>query len=126
MSEDWTAVSVDCSAAVLAKAPALPWAVPVAESAARSSYRVAGLGREVSLTFQPRADQSYFCVALASMVSKYLRELFMLEFNAFWRGHVPGLKPTAGYPGDAPRFLAAIREKTRELGIGEGAIWRKR
>jgi len=56
-----------------------------------------------SLTFQPRADQSYFCVALASMVSKYLRELLMGEFNRFWQEHVPGLRPTAGYPTDAAR-----------------------
>jgi ribonuclease HII len=100
--------------------------VPMEECNARSTYRVAGLEREVGLTFQPRADQSYFCVALASMVSKYLRELFMGEFNAFWRGHVPGLKPTAGYPGDAPRFLAAIRDKAKALGVREEAIWRKR
>ncbi|MFO0841924.1 MAG: hypothetical protein U0797_05915 [Gemmataceae bacterium] len=100
--------------------------VPVVETAGRSAYHVAGLEREVRLTFQPRADQSYFCVALASMVSKYLRELFMGEFNAFWCGQVPGLKPTAGYPGDAARFFAAVRDKARELRIGEEALWRRR
>jgi ribonuclease HII len=100
--------------------------VPLEEGAARSTYRVAGLDREVRLTFQPRADQSFFCVALASMVSKYLRELFMGEFNAFWCGQVPGLKPTAGYPGDAARFFAAIRDMAKALGICEEAIWRKR
>jgi len=65
-------------------------------------------------------------VALASMVSKYVRELLMREFNAFWQQHVPGLKPTAGYPGDAARFFAAIRPAAVQLGIPEDVLWRRR
>jgi ribonuclease HII len=99
---------------------------PKEESMARSTYRVHGLGRSLSLTFQPRAEQEHFCVALASMVSKYLRELFMGEFNRFWQGHVPGLKATAGYPGDASRFLEAIRPTAATLKVPEGAIWRQK
>jgi ribonuclease HII len=98
----------------------------VEESMEKSAYEVLGLEREVKLTFQPRADQEHFCVALASMVSKYLRELCMGEFNRFWQGHVPGLKATAGYPGDAPRFLEAIRPAAASLRIPEGAIWRQK
>lgn len=98
----------------------------VEEGALRSVYRVVGLGREITLTFQPRADGEWMCVALASMVSKYLRELFMHEFNGFWQTHIPGLKPTAGYPGDAPRFLDAIRPAADKLNIPQGAIWRER
>jgi hypothetical protein len=60
------------------------------------------------------------------MVSKYLRELFMGEFNAFWQRHVPGLKPTAGYPGDANRFFDAIRPKVSELGLSDSMVWRAR
>jgi ribonuclease HII len=96
------------------------------ESMTRSTYRVHGLGRSLALTFQPRADRECFCVALASMVSKYLRELLMGEFNRFWQGHVPGLKSTAGYPGDASRFLEAIRPAAATLKIPEGAIWRQK
>ncbi len=99
---------------------------PLEESMARSTYRVHGLQRALQLTFQPRADQEHFCVALASMVSKYLRELCMGEFNRFWQGHIPGLKATAGYPGDAPRFLEAIRPAAAMLKIPEGAIWRQK
>jgi hypothetical protein len=107
---------------------ALPGGLVVAlrESANESSYRVLGLGREVRLTFLPRADTAHFCVALASMVSKYLRELFMLEWNAWWIAHVPGLKPTAGYPGDAARFFQAIRPIADRLGISERALWRRK
>lgn len=100
--------------------------VPEEERTQRSRYCIVGLPRSVRLTFQPRADQSYFCVALASMVSKYLRELFMVEFNGFWQEQVPGLKPTAGYPGDARRFFEAIQDRAATLKIPEGNIWRCR
>ena len=96
------------------------------EGMARSVYDVLGLGRGVRLTFQPRAEAEHFCVALASMASKYLRELLMLEFNRFWTGQVPGLKPTAGYPGDSARFLAAIRDAAARLGVAEAALWRRK
>ncbi len=96
------------------------------EGAARSVYGVAGLRREVRWTFQPRADAEHFSVALASMVSKYVREVLMGEFNRFWQQQVPDLKPTAGYPGDSRRFYEAIRPAAERLGIAESALWRRR
>jgi hypothetical protein len=107
---------------------ALPDGLVVArhESMARSSYDVLGLDRPVRLTFQPRADAEHFCVALASMASKYVRELLMHEFNAFWRRHLPDLAPTAGYPGDAARFYAAIRPAADRLGLPANSIWRRK
>jgi ribonuclease HII len=96
------------------------------ESMRRSSYHVIGMDREVRLTFEPRADSRHFCVALASMISKYLRELFMLEFNRYWQEQVPGLEATAGYPGDADRFFTAVRPALQRLCIAEETVWRKR
>jgi hypothetical protein len=96
------------------------------EKAERSVYRVDGLDRPVRITFMPRADIENFTVALASMISKYLRELLMREFNRFWRTHVPDLKPTAGYPGDALRYFEAIKPAMAKLGIAERAVWRCR
>jgi hypothetical protein len=96
------------------------------EGMARSAYTVRGVGRDLRLAFQPRADAEHFCVALASMVSKYLREVLMLEFNRFWQAQVPGLKPTAGYPGDAARFYEAIRPALGRLGLAESVVWRCR
>jgi hypothetical protein len=93
---------------------------------ARSDYEVHGLGRAVRLSFRPRAEAESFCVALASMASKYLRELCMREFNDFWQQHVPGVKPTAGYPGDAACFLEAVRPALERLGIPEAAVWRRK
>jgi ribonuclease HII len=91
----------------------------------RSDYRLVGAEQEIRLTIQPRADANHFCVALASMVSKYLRELLMGEFNRFWRSHVPELKPTAGYHGDAARFYGQIRPVAERLGIAETTVWRR-
>src|SRR5262249_20661765 len=96
------------------------------ESAGLSIYHVLGLDRQVRFAFQPRADSEHFCVALASMISKYLREIFMLEFNRFWQERIPGLARTAGYYGDATRFYAEMRPAMQELGIAEETVWRKR
>jgi ribonuclease HII len=96
------------------------------ESMHRSAYRVLGLERPIRLTFQPRADSSHFCVALASMASKYGRELLMREFNAFWQQQVPGLKATAGYPLDATRFLNDITPAAQKLGLTEDRLWRRK
>lgn len=107
---------------------ALPEGVVVVrrESPGCSEYELLGADRPLRLSFQPRADAEHFCVALASMASKYLRELLMHEFNAFWQRQVPGLKPTAGYPGDAVRFLQAIRPVLTRLGLKEEAVWRRK
>jgi ribonuclease HII len=91
-----------------------------------STYRVDGLERGVRLMFQPRAESEHFCVALASMASKYLREVLMLDFNRFWQELVPDLKPTAGYPGDSARFYDAIRQTIEKLGLREETLWRRK
>jgi ribonuclease HII len=80
----------------------------------------------VRVTFRPRADADHFAVALASMLSKYVRERLMAEFNRFWLERVPGLKPTAGYPADAARFWQAIRPAAAQLGLPDAAVWRAR
>jgi ribonuclease HII len=96
------------------------------EGEQRSTYDVDGLDRKVRVTIVPRADAEHFSVALASMVSKYLREALMGEFNAFWQTHVPGLKPTAGYPLDASRFFGEIRPIVASLGLSDRQVWRQR
>jgi hypothetical protein len=60
------------------------------------------------------------------MLSKYLREAFMRRFNAFWKRHLPGVDPTAGYYGDGARFLCDIEAKRRELGIADEQLIRCR
>jgi hypothetical protein len=47
-------------------------------------------------------------VALASMIAKLTRELAMMRFNRYFAARMPELKPTAGYYGDAGRWLRDI------------------
>jgi hypothetical protein len=102
------------------------WVVAERESAAESRYRVLNLNRDVTIVFRPKADGDSVCVALASMVCKYLREVCMKQFNEFWQKYVPGLAPTAGYPVDAKRFYDAIRPAMAKLGIEPDSVWRKK
>jgi hypothetical protein len=96
------------------------------EGALRSRYEIIGADRPIHITFQPRADAEHFSVALASMASKYLREVCMIEFNRFWLSHLPGLTPTAGYPNDAIRYMNAIRPVLQKIGLDESAVWRRK
>ena len=75
--------------------------------------------------FQAKGE-SHLPTALASMASKYLRELAMQAFNGFWSEHVPDLRPTAGYPVDALRFKADIAAAQQALGISDRILWRSR
>jgi len=96
------------------------------EGAAASDYVIAAGGRELHATFVPKADANHLLVAWASMLAKYLRESWMTLFNEFWVTHVPGLRPTAGYPVDARRFLEEIRPATDRLGVARDLLWRER
>ncbi|MEM7455515.1 MAG: hypothetical protein AAF456_14275, partial [Planctomycetota bacterium] len=70
--------------------------------------------------------ESSLPVALASMVSKYVREVFMMLWNDFWQLEVPGIRPTKGYPVDAKRFKMEIETAQNSLGIEDRTIWRNR
>ncbi|MCH5377245.1 MAG: hypothetical protein JJ992_25055 [Planctomycetes bacterium] len=94
------------------------------ESRAASRYRWGPPSRRAEFRFVAKGE-SFLPSALASMVAKYLRELAMKAFNHFWQQRIAGLKPTAGYPGDARRFLAEIERECRELRIDRDRIWRK-
>ncbi|HOX36782.1 MAG TPA: hypothetical protein PL033_02235 [Candidatus Brocadiia bacterium] len=80
------------------------------EEQSASRYVLREANRSMEIVFRPEADSSFFPTALASMFSKYTREVFMLMLNAYWRGIVPGLEPTGGYPQDAERFLRDIAQ----------------
>ena len=91
------------------------------ESGPCSRYRLNNL----EFCFRTKAEE-VLPVALASMVCKYVRETVMMQFNAFWKHHLPDLKPTKGYPQDAKRFWADISEKAEQLDINKSDIWRVR
>jgi len=96
------------------------------ESEALSGYRITDGPRTVELFYGVQFDRRHLTVALASMVSKYLRELFMELINAWWARHVPDLAPTAGYYTDGKRFLEQIAPAIEALGVGLSLIRRSR
>jgi hypothetical protein len=100
------------------------WIDRGSEGAELSRYTIRCQGRVVELTLRPRADQQDGLVALASIVSKTVRELWMDVFNDYWRARVPGLRPTAGYPVDAQRFRTAIEAAALAAGHDPSLWWR--
>ena len=97
----------------------------VKQSRESSIYRLTSARRRLEFRFLAKGE-AHLPIALASMLSKYQRELAMIQFNAFWRSHIPDLQPTAGYPEDARRFRRQIAEVQQQLGITDDALWRKR
>jgi ribonuclease HII len=95
------------------------------ECRSHSLYRWGPAASRFECRFLEKAER-LLPVALASMASKYLRELAMLAFNAFWRQHLPNLRPTAGYPEDARRFRDEIAACQQRLGIADRILWRNR
>ena len=89
-------------------------------------YRIRHRGRESDVRFVLNGEKHSMPVALASMFSKYVRELYMKLFNGFWRKHLPKVKSTAGYARDARRFLADIAPVRRKLGIPDEVLVRQR
>jgi len=98
----------------------------VEHSEDRSAYAFRRGGRQCALDFLVNGEDRHMPVALASMISKYLRELLMRGFNSYWRGHVRDLRPTAGYYNDAQRFLADIDGAVRRLNVDRAALVRCR
>jgi hypothetical protein len=91
-----------------------------------SRYSVRDAGRTMTVSLSPRADGSNGLVALASMVSKTVREVWMDHFNAFWARRLDGLRPTAGYPVDAVRFRRDIEALAGSLGLNPSLWWRRK
>jgi ribonuclease HII len=96
------------------------------ESREQSCYLMTLDGqRTIHWHFTAKGD-AHAPTALASMIAKYLRERLMEAFNEFWQRHVPELKPSAGYPADAARYLESITPVLGQLGIDLQCIRRSR
>jgi len=79
----------------------------VTETSNQSRYRLTGGHAAMEISFTVKGD-AFTPVALSSLLAKYLRERMMQRFNRDrHRGPRP-LRPTAGYPTDADRFLRDI------------------
>jgi ribonuclease HII len=79
------------------------------ESKDKSSYELKAANRRMRIHFVTKADQRYMPVCLASMVSKYVRELLVARINRYFLSRHAELCPTAGYFKDGRRFIADIK-----------------
>jgi hypothetical protein len=103
------------------------WSLEViSEKEGCSDYRLYRGSDCVRIIFREKAEAQCLAVAMASMLSKYLREALMRRFNAFWSQHIPNVAPTAGYYTDGARFLRDIDSKRREMGIRDEELVRSR
>jgi hypothetical protein len=82
-----------------------------------SRYRLAAQRSDWYIEFRVNGDALHLPIALASMLAKYARELLMERFNEYWARRAPELKPTAGYYGDARRFIRAIEPLAAQDGL---------
>lgn len=80
----------------------------VAEQRERSIYHLRLGKRELGLGFVMRGDSLDPRIAWASILAKYLRELMLRAFNRYFAMRIEALRPTAGYPEDARRFIAEV------------------
>jgi hypothetical protein len=97
------------------------WIDILTEGPLLSAYRAGRL----ECRFEPRAER-HLPVAMASMISKYVREAHMRQFNRFWAEHLPELRPTQGYPEDSRRFAGDIAACQKKLRIPQHLLWRNR
>lgn len=98
----------------------------VHEEKTRSEYELVGGAAAWRVRFSESGESQHMPVALASCVSKYLREAFMECFNAYWQALVPNLRPTAGYYTDGLRFLKDIRAYSATHGLHDEMLVRTR
>jgi ribonuclease HII len=74
-----------------------------------SSYEITTGGRRVRVHFVVGADSRYLPVSLASMASKYVREVLVDNINRYFTGFNAAVRPTAGYWKDGLRFIEDIK-----------------
>ena len=91
-----------------------------------SSYELTSPDKIARLHFVVRADDNHLPAALASMTSKYLRELLIQRINAYFASHCAELKPTAGYWKDGSRFIEDLKKYIPNLEYNQQQLIRCR
>ncbi|AUX26639.1 hypothetical protein SOCEGT47_072090 [Sorangium cellulosum] len=93
------------------------------ESRARSAYHFPGLGE---IAFVRDSDASDLCVAMASMVGKYVREAMMERVARHYQRAIPDLRGASGYHDPVTSaFIAATRLVRRERAIPDDCFERR-
>lgn len=102
----------------------LPLAPTVIEEGRKlCRYTVPTVGE---VAFEVDADATHLPVSLASMIGKYVRELWMERQNRFFMDIDPSLKPASGYHDPVTRRLVAATELVRrERHMGDDCFLRQ-
>jgi ribonuclease HII len=96
--------------------------VPRRARAGTLAFEVAQLGQ---VRFEIDADQQHFPVALASMVGKYLRELWMSRHNRFYQAADERLADVSGYHDPVTReFVRESAALRKRLGVDDACFVR--
>lgn len=94
------------------------------EGRARSAYRFPGVGE---IAFVRDSDASDLCVALASMVGKYLREALMGRVARYYQRSIEGLHGASGYHDPVTTaFIEATRLVRGARRVPDGCFERGR
>jgi ribonuclease HII len=75
-----------------------------------SSYELTDSSGCMRLHFVTGADRKHLAVSLASMTSKFLREVLVDSINSYFLHRCSGLRPTAGYWKDGRRFIKELKD----------------
>ncbi|MCO6437185.1 MAG: hypothetical protein J5J06_08875 [Phycisphaerae bacterium] len=104
-----------------------PGNLSVLEEAPESSrYSVTCDGLSMEIDFTVGGENKHLPIALASIASKYVRELYMYAFNTYWSSKKESLRPTAGYFNDALRWIADAAELLERAGVDRASLVRER
>ncbi|MHC4130368.1 MAG: ribonuclease H family protein [Planctomycetota bacterium] len=87
------------------------------EKSSMSSYELQSGQKKMRLHFVVGADMKFLPVSLASMVSKFLRELLIENINSYFVHRCSDLKPTAGYWKDGLRFIKDLENSDFALDV---------
>ena len=96
------------------------------ETETLSSYELMAGKKMMRLHFVVGADSKYMPVSLASMTSKYLRELLIRNMNQYFTSFVSDLKPTAGYWKDGLRFINDLKTTLPHVSYDTNQLIRSR
>lgn len=95
------------------------------ESPTRSAYRLTrSPDRRMRVSFEVDSESRSMPTALASILSKYTRELLMARLARWFGERLPEVRPTAGYGSDAKRFWEEVRPHLSRLGVNPAVLRR--
>ena len=98
----------------------------IRQDSAISSYQLTCTDKTMRIHFTAKADDRFLPVALASMTSKYVREVLVKAINQYFIANCKTLKPTAGYWKDGLRFIKDLQTNLPELSCEKEKLIRSR